>query len=183
MNQSENPIAVRSKNMLSEALLSLMRKKEFHSISIAELTRKADLSRRTFYRLFSTKEEILLYHILQIWEKACPSLYAASDHSYFYTSYFHMKFWYENKDFALLLYQNDLMIILQKFIDMISKEVYEHQKGTSPLNHNQEALEYALAYSSGGALHVIWKWIGQGMTKTPDELMELLMLSYTKQEI
>lgn len=180
MNKSENPIAIRSKNMLSEALLDLMCEKNFHDISIAELTQRADLSRRTFYRLFSTKEEILLYYILQIWEKACPSLYAASDHSYFYTSYFHMKFWYENKDFALLLYQNDLMIVLQKFIDTISEEVYEHQKGATPLSQNQEALEYALAYSSGGALHVIWKWISQGMRKTPDEVMELLMLSYKK---
>lgn len=91
-----------------------------------------------------------------------------------------MKFWYENKEFALLLYHNDLMIILQKFIDMISEEVYEHQKGTIPLSKNEEALAYALAYSSGGALHVIWKWISEGMTKTPDEVMELLMLSYKK---
>ena len=180
MKQSENPIAIRSKNMLAEALLSLMHEKNFHTISIAELTKKADLSRRTFYRLFSTKEEILLYYIFQIWEKESPSLYAASDHSYFYTSYFHMKFWYENKKFALLLYQNDLMIILQRFIDMISEEVYEHQKGTTPLSQNEEALAYALAYSSGGALHVIWKWISEGMTKTPDEVMELLMLSYKK---
>ena len=72
------------------------------------------------------------------------------------------------------------MIILQKFIDVISEEVYEHQKGTTPLSQNEEALAYALAYSSGGALHVIWKWISEGMTKTPDEVMELLMLSYKK---
>ena len=71
------------------------------------------------------------------------------------------------------------MIILQKFIDMISEDMYAHQKGTTPLSQNQEALEYALAYSSGGALHVIWKWISQGMEKTPNEIMELLMLSYT----
>lgn len=180
MNKSENPIAIRSKNMLAEALLALMQEKKFQNISIAELTKKADLSRRTFYRLFSTKEEILLYHISQIWEKASKNLYAAEDHSYFYTSYFHMKFWYENKDFALLLYQNDLMIVLQKFIDFISEEVYEQQKGTTPLSQNQEALDYALAYSSGGALQVIWKWIGQGMVKTPDEVMELLMLSFGK---
>ena len=180
MTKSENPIAIRSKNMLAEALLALMHEKAFHDISISELTKRADLSRRTFYRLFSTKEEILLYYIYQIWEKACPILYAAKDHSYFYTSYFHLKFWYENKEFALLLYQNDLIIILQKFIDMISEDVYKHQNGTNPLSQNQEALEYALAYSSGGALNVIWKWLSQGMEKTPDEVMELLMLSYQK---
>ena len=180
MTKSENPIAIRSKNMLAEALLVLMHEKAFHDISISELTKRADLSRRTFYRLFSTKEEILLYYIYQIWEKACPTLYAAKDHSYFYTSYFHLKFWYENKEFALLLYQNDLIIILQKFVDMISEDVYKDQNGTNPLSQNQEALEYALAYSSGGALNVIWKWLSQGMKKTPDEVMELLMLSYQK---
>ena len=179
MNRSKNPIAIRSKNMLAEALIDLMHEKPFHNISIAELTKRADLSRRTFYRLFSTKEEILLYYIYQSWTQTCPDLYVTPDHSYFYTSYFHMNFWYKNKDFALLLYENDLIIILKKFIDMISKEVYEHQKGTTSLSQNPEALEYALAYSSGGALNVIWKWIGQGMVKSPDEIMELLMLSYS----
>lgn len=178
MTNFENPIAIRSKNMLAEALLALMREKPFHDISIRELTQRADLSRRTFYRLFSTKEDILLYYILQIWYETCPSLYENSDHSYFYTSYFLMKFWYKNKDFSLLLYKHNLIIILQKFIDVISIEVYEHNKSTTPLSKNQLALEYALAYSSGGALHVIWKWFSQGMTMTPDEVMELLMLSY-----
>ena len=180
MNNTNNPIAIRSKDLLAKSLISLMHKKDFKDISVSELTQHADLSRRTFYRLFSSKEEILLYHILQIWEKESPKLYNASDHSYFYTSYFHMNFWYKNKELALLLYQNDLIIIFQKFIDSISEDVYKQQKSNSPLNQNPDALEYTHAYSTGGALNLIWKWCSHGMTKTPKEVMELLMLSYQK---
>lgn len=180
MIKSENPIATRSKEMLVQALLSLMKEKKFHEISIAELTQKATLSRRTFYRLFTTKDEILLYHINQLWDKVSEKLYAATDNSYFHTSYFVMMFWYNNKDVGLLLYKNDLLSILQRFTDDISKKIYANNKATSPLSKNEEALEYALAYSSGGSINVIWKWFSKEMTKTPEELMELLMLSYKK---
>ncbi|MCI5874362.1 MAG: hypothetical protein PUJ55_16645 [Clostridiales bacterium] len=40
MNTTENPIAIRSKNMLSDALLTLMMQKNYSEISIGELTKK-----------------------------------------------------------------------------------------------------------------------------------------------
>jgi len=47
-----NPIAIQSREWLTNALLVLMEEKEFKNISITEIATKADLSRRTFYRIF-----------------------------------------------------------------------------------------------------------------------------------
>lgn len=56
---------------------------------------------------------------------------------------------------------------------MISPKIYQNRKPKSNLIHHPDAFNYALAYSTGGALSVIWKWIGLGMKESPAELMHL----------
>lgn len=59
MYKGKNPTAIQSKRWLSDALIQLMNRKNYHSISIIDICKQADLSRQTFYNLFSSKEEIL----------------------------------------------------------------------------------------------------------------------------
>ena len=60
----ENPIAVQSKQWILKALLVLMAEKDFSKITVKELAKRADLDRKTFYRNFNSKEEVL-YLILE----------------------------------------------------------------------------------------------------------------------
>ena len=48
-----------SGRMIEEALFSLMEKKPYAQITVSGITRRADISRRTFYRLYSGKDEVL----------------------------------------------------------------------------------------------------------------------------
>lgn len=82
MKDAQNPIALRSKEWLANALLELMKNKPFREISISEIAEKADLSRRTFYRSFSSKEEVICFHLQTIWRKGALKLSADEDHSY-----------------------------------------------------------------------------------------------------
>lgn len=177
MNSTTNPIAKQSKEMYVHALLELMKEKPYSQISISELAAKADLSRRTFYRLFDSMDEILLFHIHSLWAKKSDELYHSSDKSYLHTSEFALHFWYENKELTILLYQNGLVSIMQRFINQISLEIYHTQKNDRKLAQNPEALEYALSYSSGGILNIICTWASKGMDKSPEELMALLKLA------
>ena len=59
----ENPMAIRSKNALSEALLKLMMYKPFRDVTVSDITGRAGLSRQTFYTNFQKKEDILIYLI------------------------------------------------------------------------------------------------------------------------
>lgn len=49
----------KSKKVLKDALISLMREKDFKKITITDLVQRADLNRGTFYKHFQTKEELL----------------------------------------------------------------------------------------------------------------------------
>lgn len=48
-----------SGRMIEEALFSLLEKKGFEAITVSELVKRADVARRTFYRLYDRKEDVL----------------------------------------------------------------------------------------------------------------------------
>jgi AcrR family transcriptional regulator len=52
----ENPMSIRSKDGIEQALLSLMIEQPYKSITIRSLTEHAGLSRQTFYLNFENKE-------------------------------------------------------------------------------------------------------------------------------
>jgi len=62
-----NPKAEQSKKWLTKALLQLMGEKEYNSITIKEIADRAQLARRTYYRNFNSKDEI----ISQYCDKIC----------------------------------------------------------------------------------------------------------------
>ena len=58
-----NKIALASQRQISQALYELMLEKRFAEISISEICRRADVSRQTFYKLYESKENILLDYL------------------------------------------------------------------------------------------------------------------------
>lgn len=58
----------RTRRMLSEALLALIQEKDYESITIQDITEKADVHRATFYLHFTTKEELLATSLDSLFE-------------------------------------------------------------------------------------------------------------------
>lgn len=67
--QPINPISVRSKKWLTDALFELLKEKPYDKISIREISQKADLTRQTFYHNFSSKDMLLMYKSDQLFEE------------------------------------------------------------------------------------------------------------------
>lgn len=63
MYRGSNQIAVRSQNMLLDALNELLDEKEYKEISIREICDRSGISRQTFYKLFGSKENLLLFRL------------------------------------------------------------------------------------------------------------------------
>ena len=56
----------RSREWIAEAFYALLQKKDYDSITVSEIAQKADLSRRTFYRVFDSKQDIITYLLARI---------------------------------------------------------------------------------------------------------------------
>ena len=58
MNESKNPSALRSKQEITDALLALMEKYPYNEISVKQIMLETGLVRKTFYRNFSSKDDV-----------------------------------------------------------------------------------------------------------------------------
>ena len=104
LKSRENPMSIRSKNALGTALLKLMISRELEDISIQDITKKAGLSRQTFYTNFREKEDILVYLVGGLFGRYRERLEEARPEADgFLIDYF--MFWGESRDFLSLLFR------------------------------------------------------------------------------
>lgn len=74
MYQGNNPSALRSMEWLRCALLELLKQEKYSAITVRQICCQADLSRQTFYQMFSSKEEVMQYHfpiLFRAFSKEC----------------------------------------------------------------------------------------------------------------
>ena len=69
MYQGNNLTAIQSQQWLGKALARLMEQQPYAAVTIGAICREADLSRQTFYNVFSSKEEVLRFCLRQQYEK------------------------------------------------------------------------------------------------------------------
>ena len=169
-----NPLAIRSQEWLANALLLLMEEKEFKDISVKEIAAKADLSRRTFYRVFETKEDPLIWYLNTLYQEFLTELQARSCRQFEDVLTLYLNFWYRHKHFFELLKRSDLLAFMLNQYLRVFPEVFQIVKGNYPLSKEEEALGYAMTFSAGGLLSVLIKWADEGMTKTPGEILKMV---------
>ena len=114
MKQNSKP-ATLAEQHFTEALLSLLQEKNFADISIRELAARAGYDRKTYYRHFSRKEDVLASYVATIFSEMAELMLAAGPMSVRsgFTAYF--TFWERHIDFLQLLAKNDLLHFLAAF--------------------------------------------------------------------
>lgn len=63
MYQGKNRTACASQKQIAEALLELLNEASFQSVSVSSICRRASVSRQTFYSLFESKENVIIYEL------------------------------------------------------------------------------------------------------------------------
>lgn len=179
-NKSNSRLAQQSKEWFSEALLRLMEHKKFEDITIKELAEKAGLDRKTFYRNFDAKEDILnLYldhacqdYISNLKKESVLTTYTVAK-AYFLTCKMHVPF-------LCLLDANGLLPLVLEAFDQYLPELHrmfeDEQSADNPVYYS----DYALSFYTGGFWNLSVKWIRNGGKETPDEMAQIIetMMSY-----
>ncbi len=172
MKEKTNRIAEQSKKWLTEALFDLMKEKPYSIITVKEISDKAQLSRRTFYRNFKVKEDLLSKYTNYLFEDYIESIKEITDFSFNSTLINYFEFWNKHIDELELLKQNHLFFFIMEqinsFIPDINKfsEVQWHNCD----NHIEE--EYLGLYNIGGLWNVLSKWIDNKERESPKEMAE-----------
>ena len=155
MSEHENPMSIRSKNALSEALLKLMIHTPLNDITISDITHKARLSRQTFYTNFSKKEDILKYLIDGLFDRYSHHLTDFhSDPSSLLVDYFF--YWDQHRDFLVLLFRHKQGYIFQEQ----NRSFFRKNESLSHiLTHDEQKQPYIRASLAGLTYELLWLWL------------------------
>ncbi len=103
MNRTNGKIAEQSKEKISKALLTIMGQYDFKEITITQISQEAKLSRKTFYRLFTGKEDVLAFFFENLYEECLTQIKSRQVHHYWDVVQCYFDFCEERKSLLLLL--------------------------------------------------------------------------------
>ena len=144
---------------LTEALLQLMRAKPLAEVSVSELCDKAGVSRVSFYRNFTSMDDILVQHLTRCTD-AWWAEFSLRSEADFYLDFCPalLTEYRKNRNLILLIYQNERSYLLK-----------EHIFTCCGVNDCADEREAYLRAGLAGALYgLVDEWIKRGMGEFPE---------------
>lgn len=165
---SEDKRAVRSAQLIWEGLEKCLQEKELGKIRIADINEKCYVSRATFYRLFDSAQDVLMYECDLIFERIAAELSGGHFPSSKELFLFFIRQWMEHKTLIRALAENNLTNILYETHmrhEALLKTVY--LKGTEL---REQELDYLVSILSGIIPSVINVWYSHGQSESADDI-------------
>ena len=160
-----------SANMIEEALFELMREKSYAGITVSEIAKRADISRRTFYRLYREKDEVLRRFLHKLCDEYCTLVPVLACYDIRQISQDFFGFWYRYREILLLMHESGMEEMLYYEISRASLEVVKKRMGRLESWKTRDMLYFA-SYSAGGFMLLLWQWMEKGMDGTPEGYAE-----------
>lgn len=170
----------RAKQHFIDALLALMEEKPFADITVYELAARAEYDRRTYYRYFKSKEDILILHCSDILGEMADLLIQKGTLTFHSGILSYYEFWQRHLDFLKLLDRNRMLPFLEEQMDLlfyssVGKAVQKDLPDTLP---DVAALgRYSFFFTAGGLWNVLVWWVGEGAVQTPEKLTGYILTS------
>ncbi len=152
------------KQLITGTMINLLKTNELKAISISHLVSVAQVSRISFYRNYTEKEDVLREYINILilgWHVEYENSDKKSEEEMLGSLFSHFN---NHRDFYLLLSQRNLFHLLKEVL----KELY----GPKPEYPNFGA--YVAAYFSYGLFGWIEEWFARGMQESAEEITILL---------
>ena len=156
-----------TQQILSNALLALLKVKPYSSISVNDILSQSQISRRTFYRHFRNKNHLLHFYFRELMQEYLiqkETLITEKDPYQALLASF--KFWYSKRKSLKLVIDNQLF---EPFIahwndnaQAISEKFYD----SDDLNEGI----YSLRFFIGGYCNALWIWLGKEKPETPEAM-------------
>lgn len=160
------------KSYIVDALLILMSEKDFYSITIDELVKKAGVNRSTYYRHFTGKEDVIFYFLDSVMSEYLEKVRLEKPdlRTYLLNMFAH---YLNYREQMLVIYQAGLSIVLLRVLE---KYFYSRIDTNRPL-----AEQYNVSFYIGGIFNHFQMWFSRGMQESPEQLTEFALLSLPPQ--
>ncbi len=184
-SSKENPMrdtsarTKKTKDSIAEALVFLIENNRYNEITIQEIASICNISRRTIYRHFRTKDEILSYSFRSCVLKLADyiSLQDTKDLRKLCLTYF--RFWEENIDRLLMM--NDAGVLFsfgsefESLVSIIADRMIR-RSASSPLSPSEISMfRYKFAFETAGFWQVTELWSQEKPRRSAEEMAEFMV--------
>lgn len=150
-------------NQLSQTLIQLLQEKDLHNLTVKEVCLKAQVGRASFYRYYSSLEDVLSQQsrrLMQEWGREFEANPQSTPDTVFQSLFQHFL---EHKAFYSILYRYQLT---QVIVDTIKDKI----ELTADLPNDIAYGKSFFAYAIFGWIN---EWISRGMSENPTQLNQL----------
>jgi AcrR family transcriptional regulator len=169
----------KTKDEIANALCSLLATEQYDVITIQEIADSCSVTRRTLYRHFKTKDEIL-HHCF----KGCATQFsdyiaAHAPKDFYELCIVYFTFWNENMNMLTILNKSGIMYrFASEFESLVM--MMSAQTGHGAPSDKKSQLQYMekyrfhFAYRTAGFWHVTEVWSRENPRKSPEEIAKIL---------
>ena len=155
---------MQSQRMIAHALMALLRRKPCAAITVSELCQEAAIGRKTFYRNFDTKEDVIdliLGDLLETYRRGLGEI--PSEERLF----FHFAFIKEHVEFFTALYRNGLIELANRKFSVLIAE-------TMPVwSDDPIEQEYRSRFVCAGIEAIEGVWMEHGCQESIARIVEI----------
>lgn len=175
MYTGSNPSALRSMEWIRSALLHLLEQEKYDRITIKEICQHADLSRQTFYQMFSSKEEVIQYHFSTLFYEFTKECDSVPNDPISHIAHHFFSFFYKHQNFIQILIANHLTFLLEQQFEVYLREIDLFRN----INDKEVHGDYTTAYIAGALTQVLIHWFKHSFDLSVDALSELVTETIT----
>jgi len=166
-------IAMQSQNWIVDSVIRLLETYSFQEITVTQICQEAQLVRKTFYRNFETKEDVLHYILDHLFESFRSEFDIETMEPFeIFTQYY--EYWAKEKQLLTYLHRDNLFYLLtKKYIEyadsvrmylLFSKGDINRQTGLEP---------YVIHFIAGGMVAILEHWLELGFKESIASLTSL----------
>lgn len=168
MEKSKNPIAVRSREMITQALWELLAMKPYSQITVTDITAQAGLGRKTFYRNYTEKDEIIRNYLDGLCGLFLDKFQSTPPSSYYEFGFIVFSFWEPYAEKMHFLHKKGLFPFFQKAFGIILPEVSAYFP--CAIQPDTRLEYYCERYVSGGFFQILCSWLLTGTSESSETM-------------
>lgn len=154
------------KEAIMQALVELMKERDISQISIKDIVARAGVGRSSFYRNFSSKEDILLQRIDTLFDGISPSRPLEIAHvREFMAGQFRV--FKANQELLEVLQRNGMLYLLYPQTNRNARRLVDF--------HGLYRNPYQAAFFSGAGVSVLIQWVENGFRESEEELADMFI--------
>ena len=174
MNTSNNPSALRSRAEITAALFALMKQHPYNEITVKQIVLEAKIAKKTFYRNFTSKDDVIKAFILGVIKEYSDELKKGDEKSLDIIFRVIEKY----KTEITLLDKNDMLYLILLYLNEYLPEIHHDENISRDIPTRYFGgldPEYLMAFHIGAAWNVVFKWVHKGMTDPPEQIKAVII--------